>query len=206
MRHILPNNRTPMIASADILDYFNSHPIIGRTITDILPSEYDYRISNFDDLLDEMDMDIAVTDSSIVTDGFVCLQLDDGHSVEINFSGEGPAVLGYDSYEPIESPMPGYYYRLSTMFAGCLGKRIVGIAFGFTDKAMQFPCYCGIDMSADYDGVCAIRLVLDDNSILEFSGWIDYSTCALLKPDGEPYDIKMKDLLADMTDEDYRTT
>ena len=114
-------------------------------------------------------MNVAVTDSSIVTDGFVCLKLDDGHSVEINFSGEGPAVLGYDSYEPIESPMPGYYYRLSTMLAGCLGKRIVGIVFGFTDKAMQFPCYCGIDMSEDYDGVCAVRLVLDDNSILEFS-------------------------------------
>jgi len=28
----------------------------------------------------------------------------------------------------------------------------------------------------------------------------------LLKPDGEPYEVKMKDLLADMTDEDYRTT
>ncbi len=39
-------------------------------------------------------------------------------------------------------------------------------------------------MSADYDGVFAIRLVLDDNSVLEFSGWIDYSSCVLLKPDG----------------------
>lgn len=125
-----------MIASADILDYFNSHPIIGRIITDVLPSEYDYRIGNFDDLVDEMDMNIAVTDSSIVTDGFVCLKLDDGHSVEINFSGEGTAVLGYDSYEPIEISMPGYYYRLNTMFAGCLSKRIIGIVFGFSDKAI----------------------------------------------------------------------
>lgn len=202
MKHTFPNNRTLMISSADIFDYFNSHSIIGRTIIDILTSEYDYRIGNFDDLVDEMDMNIAVTESSIVTDGYVCLKLDDGHSVEIQFSGEGPVVLGYDSYEPIESPMPGYYYHLRTMFAGCLGKRIVGIVFGFTDKEMQFPCYCGIDMSADYDEVCSICLVLDDNSILEFSGWIDYSSCVLLKPNGEPYDVKITVLLSDMTDEE----
>ena len=203
MKHNLPNNRTLMIASADILDYFNSHPIIGRTITDILPTEYDYRIGNFDDLVVEMDMEIAITDSSLVTDGFVCLMLDDGHSVEILFSGEGPAVIGYDSYEPIQIPMPGHYYQLRTILAACIGKRITGIVFGFTDKELQFPCYRGVDMSADYDGVCSIRLVLEDGSVLEFSGWIDYSSCVLLRPDGEPYDVKIKDLLADMTDEEY---
>lgn len=151
-----------------------------------------------------MDIEVAVTDSSLVTDGFVCLKLDDGHSVEKLFSGERPAVLGYDSYEPIQIPMPGYYYHLRNILGGCIGKRITGIVFGFTEKEMLFPCYCGIDMSKDYDGVCAIRLVLEDGSILEFSGWIDYSSCVFLKPDGEPYDVRMKDLLADMTDEEYR--
>lgn len=125
-----------MIASADILNYFNSHLIIGRAITDVLLSEYDYRIGNFDDLVDEIDMNIVVIDSSIVTDGFVCLKQDDGHSVEINFSGEGPVVLGYDLHKPIDEPMPGYYYCFSIMFAGCIGKRIVGMVFGFTDKAI----------------------------------------------------------------------
>lgn len=115
MKHKLDHNRTLMIASADILDYFNSHPIIVRTITDIFPSEYDYRTGNFDDLVEEMDMNITVTDSSIATDGFICLKLDDGHSLEILFSGEGSAILGYDSHEPIQTPMPGHYYRLSTM-------------------------------------------------------------------------------------------
>ena len=45
------------------------------------------------------------------------------------------------------------------------------------DERMQFLCYRRNDISTDYDGVCLSRLVLDDDSILEFSGWISYSSC-----------------------------
>lgn len=49
---------------------------------------------------------------------------------------------------------------------------------------MLFPCYCGIDMSKEDEGIKNISVVLEDGSYLNFEGQEDFFNIEHFKEDG----------------------
>ena len=172
MGHILPDGRTIMAAYQDIVDFLEHNRIIGRIITDIRAKELDYIIRNMKDI-DDICLGIACC--GIETDGQVCLLFADGDHMEIDVPGDGPIILGmntacFDQYAVHD----GTCYSVKTLFQHCIGHKIMDIDVRRSKSPMEFPRYCGIDMSAEDEGVKEISFILDDSSRLNARGSIDY--------------------------------
>ena len=180
------NGRYLMAKEKDILAFFEQHKIVGKTITGIYPDHMDYGISNWDELLEENeDISHWTTTCGIQTDGFIFLELDFGDWLEIHFSGSGgPVVLHMASGDRPYPRIPADLFSLNTLFRGCRGKKIVKVIVDRNKERMLFPCFCGIDMSEEDEGVWQIRLVLEDGSQLAFNGSVDWSCVDYLDADG----------------------
>ena len=146
MKHKLSDNRWLMASYNDISSFFEENKIVGKVIKDILPFKLDYRISNLEDIENIFSVS---ANSSISTDGQICLIFNDGTSLEVEFSGEGPLILGYNTADFTSYPdYDGSCYTLKTMFRHCINKTIERIDFEKTNTAMMFPCYKGINISS----------------------------------------------------------
>lgn len=181
----------------DILEFFTHNQIVDRTITGIFPKEMNYGISNWDDLLEEIDDISAYTNvCAIQTDDFVFLELDYGKWLAIQFSGAGgPVILNIVSGDRPYPKIPADLFSLNTMFHGCRDKKIVEVAVDQDDDQMLFPCFCGIDMSGEDEGVWQIRLILEDRSQLAFNGSFDWSCMEYLDASGKPETVPISWLL-----------
>ena len=76
-------------------------------------------------------------------------------------------------------------FTLRTMFRHSLYRRIVGIHFEKSSHKMLFPCYRGINMAAEDDGIKEIRFQLDDGISLVASGSMDFFDFEHRNADGE---------------------
>ena len=161
-----------MASYEDLYSFFQENRIIGKTIREILPFALDYCIRNLDEIEDILN---ANTQCAIGTDDQICILFTDNTTLEVEFSGDGPIILGYNTAKLSAYPQyNGSCYTLRTMFQHCIGKRIIEIVFEKTDSRMLFPCYMGIDMSGNDDGVKQLRFYLEDGSYLLAEGNIDY--------------------------------
>jgi hypothetical protein len=192
----LDDGRWLMASYADIRGFFERHSIVGRTISDIRPAALDYMIQNLEDL---DDIETREGPCAIDTDSQICLIFGDGDHIEIEFSGDGPVILGYNTADLAHYPeFNGYCYKLSTMFHYCLGQRIVDISFVNSSRKMLFPAYKGIDMSGEDDGIKAIRFNLEDGSALIASGNVDWFSLEHRNKKGEYVTVALKDLLNEL--------
>lgn len=189
-----------LMASFDDVDaFFKEHKIVGRRIVDVLPSEYDYRVRNLNDIDDVWNVSLPC---GIMTDGRLCFLFEDGDTLEIEFCGEGPVILGFNTANVENYPKPdGLCYTLRTMFSGCLGRRICEVKYARSDARMIFPEYHGIDMSADDEGVREIRFMLDDMKQIVFKGNVDWFDVSLLGPDGDDWYVPARPLLEELSEE-----
>lgn len=182
-----------MAREKEILEVFTCNHIIGRTITGIFPKEMNYGISNWDDLMEEIDDISAYTNEcGIQTDDFVFLELDYGKWLAIQFAGSGGPVImkmmsGNDPYPKI----PADLFSLNTLFHDCRHKKIANIIVDHNGGKMWFPCFSGVDMSAEDEGVWRVRLILEDGSCLAFYGSVDWSCVGYLDELGEPKRVPM---------------
>ena len=69
------------------------------------------------------------------------------------------------------------------------------------NSKMEFPSYCGIDMSEDDEGVRSIQWILDDGTYIEFEGSVDWFCVGHYTADGEDVYIPTADLLKEMNEE-----
>ena len=188
----MADGRYLMARKVDIQAFFDWHSIVGKTITGIFPEDMDYGFSTMDD---EEELDYSkhiMTPCCIQTDGLISVELDYGEQFEIAFSGQGPVILNTVPESQASNPaIPSNLFSLNMMFRNCLGKRVAEVSIEQHDQKMIFPCYCGIDMSAEDEGVCGIRLVLEDESCLVFSGSCDWNQMELLNNRGESMYVPM---------------
>lgn len=199
MKHSLPDGRELMVRYDDIKNFFDKNRIIGRTITDIKPAAFDYIIRNIGDIDNVYEAD---TESAVDTDGQICLIFEDGDDLEIEFSGDGPILLGFNTADFEKYPKPnGNCYTLRTLFKYCLGHKIVDIVFERSDHKMLFPTYCGIDTSAYDEGIDNIKIILDDGSYLLARGSIDYYNFEHHSQSGNELSIPFKELLGELNEE-----
>ena len=178
---IMDDGRRLMANKADIMEFMEQHNIVGRTICGVYPELMDYGIGNWDELMDEWG---GVPQGSgpvcFNTDGSVFIAMQNDEWLEIEFSGEGPVILNMlPPMLPYGRPAPKVpvdLFSLNTVFQQCYRKKIVDIQVDVrTDHdGMMFPCYRGIDMSSEYDGMWRIRLVLEDGNCLAFYGNFDF--------------------------------
>lgn len=172
MKHQLPDGRWLMASYEDLYSFFQENIIAGKIIRDIRPFALDYCIRNLDDVEDILNTE---TECAIGTDHQICMLFTDNTTLEVEFSGDGPIILGYNTADLTAYPQyDGSCYTLGTMFRHCIGKRITEIFFRKTGCRMLFPCYRGIDMSEDDDGVKQLCFFLEDGSYLVAEGNIDY--------------------------------
>lgn len=174
---LLHDGRRLMANKAEIMAFMEKHHIVGSTIVGIYPQEMDYGIGNWDELMEEWGgFPPGDSPCSITTDGSIFLEMDNGEWLEIEFSGDGPVILNMVPKGRPYPEIPDHLFALNTVFHQCRGKQIVDVKVDVRSEhnGMMFPCYRGIDMSAEYDGMWRIRLVLEDGNSLAFSGWIDF--------------------------------
>ena len=194
----MTDGRYLMARKADLLAFFDQHHIVGKTITGIFPEDMDYGFSTMDDN-EELEYPTSVMfPCSIQTDGIISVELNYGDRLEIAFSGEGPIILNMVPAEKTSSSkIPCDLYSLNTMFHACRQKKIIEIVIDQAGRKMMFPCYSGIDMSAEDEGVWRIRLKLDDETYLAFSGSVDWGQLELLDKNGEAVEIPLSWLKPD---------
>ena len=172
MKHQLPDGRWLMASYEELYAFFQENKIIGKVIRDIRPFALNYCIGNLDEVEEVLN---TKTQCAIRTDEQICIVFTDNTTLEVEFSGDGPIILGYNTAELSAYPQyNGSCYTLSTMFRHCIGKKITEIVFEKTVGRMLFPRYRGIDMSGDDDGVKQLCFFLDDGSYLLAEGNIDY--------------------------------
>ena len=199
MKHLFPDGRELMVRYDDIKDFFDKNRIIGRTIANIKPTAFDYIIRDIGDIDNVYELD---TESAIDTDGQICLIFEDDDNLEIEFSGDGPILLGFNTADFEKYPKAnGNCYTLRTLFKHCLGHKVVDIVFERSDHRMLFPAYRGIDMSAYDEGIDDIKIVLDDGSYLLARGSIDYFNFEHHSQDGNELRVPFKELLSELTEE-----
>lgn len=200
MKQLLQNGCWVMAAYEDIKCFFEEHKVIGRVIRDILPKELDYMIRNLEDIENITSYNI---DSAIDTDGVICILFEDGDSMEIEVAGEGPIILGWNTADLAEYPnYDGSCYKISTMFQHCIGKQITDVIIPKTEGEIRFPCYCGIDMSEDDEGIKEIRIYLEDHTYLQASGSIDWFCLEHCMENGEPIQkVPYKEVLQELNEE-----
>ncbi len=198
----LEDGRVLLAAYDDIDAFFKKHNIVGRVISDIIPSEHDYMIRNIDEI---EGFEYQYANSVIETDGFVCLVFEDGDTLEVYFSGDGPLVLGFNTAKLDEYPKyDGSCYTLHTLFKYCIGYRIIGLFFEKTDKKMMFPEYCGIDMSEEDEGVEEIYFMLEGGTSLLATSTIDYFRFEHLIRGKRSYtEVKFSELLSELSEAAY---
>lgn len=208
MKYELEDGRYLMKSYRDIRDFFNEHNITNKTIIDIRPAEIDFIIRNIGEVFDNPEEAVLYTTScGIDTDGRICIVFADNTTLEVEFSGEGPILLGYNTACLKSYPeYDGLCYKLSTMFGKCIGRFITHVDFEKSDSRMTFPTrrvesgeY--IDLSDDDDGVCEIRFCLDDGSVLRTCGYTDWFRMELFAPNGEEETVSFKKLLDDLNEE-----
>lgn len=186
----MADGRYLMARKADMLTFFDQHHIVGRTITGIFPGEMDYGFSAMDDDA-ELEYPASVMfPCGIQTDGIISVEFNDWDQLEIAFTGAGPVILNMVPADRTSNPkIPCDLYSLNTMFHNCLQKKITEVIIDQDDRKMMFPCYNGIDMSAEDEGIWRIRLILEDGNCLAFSGSVDWGELELLDRDGEPMEV-----------------
>ena len=199
--YILKDGRSLLASYDDLEKFFAENNIIGKIIEDIVPYCYDYMIRNIAEVDDFVNLR---TQSAVDTDGRICLAFTDGSNLEIEFSGDGPIILGYNTANFEEYPKyDGSCYTLHTMFRFAIGHTIVGIHFEKTDKKMQFPEYYGMDMSKEDDGIKEIRIALNGGTTLMASGISDYFRFEHFMDFGGPVEVKYADLINELNKETY---
>lgn len=197
----LEDGRSLMSSYEDISKFFEENNIVGKTIADMIPFCHDYMIQNIEEVENFMD---KRTQSAISTDGRVCLLFTDNSNFEIEFSGDGPVILGYNTAKMSDYPIyDGSCYTLHTIFQYCIGHTIVGVHFERTNQKMQFPIYYGIDMSDADDGIKEIRLALNGGTTLMASGSSDYFVMEHFMDFGGPVEVKYADLIKELSREAY---
>ena len=198
MKHTLEDGRILMASYDDIREFFDEYHIAGRTIRDLRSSENDYMIRNLEDFEIEK-LEQWTTESAIETDGQIAILFTDGDNLEIEFSGDGPILLGFNTADLSKYPeYDGRCYRLATLFQHCIGRTITKIFFERSDRRMEFPAYCGIDMSADNEGIQEIRLILNDGSYLKAFDHIDWFDFAHMNVNGEEFRVPYTELLKEL--------
>lgn len=196
MKHKLPDGRWLMASYDDIYAFFEENKIAGKTIKDVIPFEVDYYINNMEDIEDILSLS---NQSGISTDGQICLLFADDSSLEVEFSGDGPILLGYNSAKLSEYPeYDGSCYKLNTLFRHCIGRTIVGIEFQKTMDPMIFPSYMEIDMSEDDDGIKWLKFLLDDESYLLAEGNLDWFDFSHMDTFHKEKMVPFKDLIAEL--------
>lgn len=194
----MTDGRYLMTRKADILAFFDQHHIIGRTITGIFPEDMDYGFSTMDDDEELEYPESVMFPCGIHTDGLISVEFDSGEQLEIAFSGEGPVILNMVPADKTFNPkIPSHLYSLNSMFHNCREKTITEVIIDQDGRKMLFPCYNGIDMRTEDEGVWRIRLKLDDGTYLAFSGSIDWGQLELLDKDGEDVEIPLSWLKPD---------
>ena len=192
----LEDGRWLMASYADIRGFFGSHSIVGRTILDIRPAAMDYMLRNLEDL---EDIETGEGPCTINTDSRVCLIFTDGDHIEVEFSGDGPVILGFNTARFEQYPdYQEYCYKLSTVFQHCIGQTIMDIGFDNSYKRMMFPSYRGIDMSDEDEGIKAIRFLLEDSSMLIAGGAVDWFFLEHRNNNGEYMTVPLKDLVNEL--------
>lgn len=194
----LNNDRYLMAKENDILAFFSQNQIVGKIITGIYPEMMDYGISNLDEVLEELeDISACTHECGIQTDGDVFLELDYSSRLAVQFSGSGgPVILGVVSGN---SPCPQIsedLFSLNTLFRDCRGKKITDIIVDRNNGRMLFPCFCGVDMRGEDEGVWRIRLMLEDGSCLALFGSVDWSCVEHLDARGELMTIPLSRLIS----------
>ncbi len=199
--HKLDDGRMLMAAYDDIKRFFEENNIIGKTIKDIVPARYDYIILNIEEVDDFLHKDAR---SVINTDGQVCLVFDDDSNFEIEYSGDGPVILGYNTANFSDyKQYDGSCYKLGTLFQHCIGRSIAGIYFEKTDTKMMFPSYCGIDLSEEDDGVNQIKIDLNDGTALIARGSIDWFLFEHVTGSGDHLEVGYPQLISELNEEVY---
>ena len=196
MKHLLSDGRTLMASVEDVKSFFDDNAICGKIIKDIRPFVFDYMIQNLDEI-EEIEQE--QTESAITTDGQICILFTDGSHMEIEFPGNGPMILGYNTADFSKYPQyDGTCYTLATMFRHCIGKKIIGVSVKRSNEKMVFPCYKGIDMREDDDGIKEIRLTLDDDSYLSAAGVVDFFNFSHHVSQLECATVSFRDLLNEL--------
>ena len=202
MKHYLLDGRILMAQYDDLRSFFETHRIVGRKIANIRPACLDYLWHYIEDWDSAYTSDVGC---GIETDGAVCLVFEDGDCCEVEFCGEGPIVLGFNTANWDKYPAyDGTVYALHTMFQRCLGHTITAVEFERSEKRMTFPCYRGLSMSEDDEGVDYIRFVLDDGTHLLMHGVVDWFCVDHCTADGENVCVPMKDLLDELNEKTCR--
>lgn len=194
MKHIMPDGRTLMARYDDLRAFFDTHPIVGQRIVDIRPA--DLFCGRF--IIDDWDHTYASeTMCHACTDDRICLVFESGDNCEVEFSGEGPILLGYNTADWEQYPVyDGATFSYRTLFQHCLGRTIMAVEFERSEQRMTFPCYFGIDMSEDDEGITTLRFELDDGTCLLMGGWVDWFEIV----HSNKY-VSMKELLDELTEE-----
>lgn len=201
MKHKFDDGRELMASYEDISTFFRDHPIVGRTIRDIRSAENDYMIRNLEDFSIE-ELNGWTTESAIETDGQIAILFEDGDHMEIEYAGDGPVLLGFNTADFNKYPVyNGNCYTLQTLFRHCIGRQITAVHFEKSSHRMEFPAFCGIDMSSDDEGIREIRLELDDGTYLAFFGIYDFFDFVHRNQDGEELRVPYSDLLQELNAE-----
>lgn len=120
----------------------------------------------------------------------------------MEISGSGPLILGYGTADFAKYPSyHGQIYRLKTLFRHCIGKKITEVKIDAGEDSMFFPCYCGIDMSQEDEGVYGLRFLLDDGSTLSFAGEWDFFSVEHTDSKGEIREVPFSVLLWELDPE-----
>lgn len=202
MKQLMADGRTIMARYGDIRDFFDTHRIVGRQIADIRPFLIDYRVRFMDEFDDIEDAEQMLMFTAIQTDGQVCIVFEDGDSCEVEIPGEAPIILGLNTVDWSQYPVyDGSCYSLRTMFRGIVGRTVTEVRIMQTDSRMEFPSYCGIDMSEDDEGVRSIQWVLDDGTYIEFEGSVDWFCVGHYTADGGDVYIPLAELLKEMDEQ-----
>lgn len=195
------------IAYDDLRGFFDSRPIIGQKIVDIIPSETDYMIRYPGDLDGIWEWE---TECGIQTDGTVSLIFESGDVLEIDCPGEAPFYLGFnvtgwDGHPQTE----GLCYPLRVMFRDSIGRKVESVEFERSPHRMIFPTvyldtkddfgWQEVDMSADDDGVKKLRFCLDDGTQLVFAGSEDWFDVIETDGEGREHRIPYRALLESMS-------
>ena len=201
MKHILEDGRWLLASYNDIQEFFSLNNVVGKTIAEIRPYCLDYMIQNITEI---DDFENNWTESSVDTDGKICILFEDKTNLEIEYSGEGPLLLGYNTADLNTYPVnDGSCYSLQTLFQYCIGYKIVGIHFEKSDHKMLFPAYRGIDMSADDDGINEIRFALCGGTTLMASGSGDYFSFKHFMDFGGLVYVRISDLISELNEATY---
>lgn len=180
MSFVLDDGRYLMATWSDIHTFFETNDVRGKIIKSIVPSECDYAINNWEEIESS---NITKIHCSTSTDGYVSIVFEDDSSVEIEIPGSAPIILGTNN-RPNDKRTNSAEYSMDQLFSNAIGKRVVNVEFEKTSKKMIFPCYCGIDMSKEDEGINKIKVVLEDGSYLYFEGQGDFFNIKHFNADG----------------------